>query len=125
MMKKLIYLKLTVLLIGCSALQQKQDGYNGTWLLKQQSGGIAGMTIKPEKETKLIIKQDKIKRFVDGKLLSEEPFKTIKAQVIHSQELQDVIVSNKLLKEAISVKGDTLTITQQCYDCYTFIYVRK
>lgn len=124
-MKNLIYLIVPLLAISCTTLKQKQEGYNGTWILQQQSGGFTGMTIKPEKESKLVIKGDKLKRFVDGKLISEEPFKVEKAKVIHSQEPQDVIVSNKLMKEAIYTKNDTLIIKQQCYDCYTFIYLRK
>mgnify|MGYP006323627665 CR=1 FL=1 len=124
-MKNLIYLIAPLLVISCATLKQKDKGYNGTWILQQQSGGFAGMTIKPDKETKLIIKGDKLKRYIDGKITSEEPFKIEKAKVIHSTEPQDVIVSNKLMKEAIMVKGDTLIILQQCYDCYTFMYVRK
>lgn len=124
-MKRIVLLIPILFLVACSSLQNSKKSYNGTWILQQQSGGFGGRTIKPEKEIKLVIKNGKISRFEDNQLISQEDFKIEKGKVIHSSELQDIIISKKLMKEAISVKGDSLIISQQCYDCYSFLYTRK
>lgn len=124
-MKRIVLLIPILFLAACSSLQNSKKSYNGTWILQQQSGGFAGRTIKPEKEIKLVIKNGKITRFEDNQLISQEDFKIEKGKLIHSSELQDIIISKKLMKEAISVKGDSLIISQQCYDCYSFLYTRK
>ncbi|MBA5793328.1 hypothetical protein H1R17_02945 [Flavobacterium sp. xlx-214] len=124
-MKKIALLLTLALTFSCGVLKKDKDGYNGTWILQNKSGGFTGRTTQPDQEVKLVIKNDKIKYFENGKLVSEDVFKVEKAKVIQSTEPQDVIVSKKLMKESISVQGDTLIISQQCYDCYTFMYTRK
>lgn len=124
-MKKIALLLTLALTFSCGALKKDKDGYNGTWILQNKSGGFAGKTTLPDHEVKLVIKNDKIKYFEKGKLISEDVFKVEKAKVIQSTEPQDVIVSKKLMKQSINVSGDTLVIADQCYDCYTYLYVRK
>lgn len=125
MMKKIAFSLIALTAFSCGTLKKDATGYNGTWILKSKSGGFAGMTTKPDNEVKLVIKNDKIKRYEDGKLISEDAFKVEKAKVIQSTEPQDVIVTPSIMKQSISVSGDTLVIADQCYDCYTYLYVRK
>lgn len=112
-------------IIGCASVKKQPNPYEGTWILKQQSGGFAGKTTSPKEEIKLIIKNDKISRYENGQLLSEEEFKTEKGKTIQSSEPKDLIVSSHLRKQSIEQKGDTLIIAEQCYDCFTFLYVRN
>ena len=121
-MKKIILGLGLISIIGCASLGKEEKEYKGTWLLKEKTGGIAGLKTKPEKETKMVIKAGKIKRYEGSILISSEPFKIEKTKVIHSSQPENVIVSNKLMKEAINKNGDTLWISQQCYDCYVFKY---
>src|SRR5690554_7220574 len=78
-------------IIGCSSVKKQPNPYEGTWILKQQSGGFPGKTTSPKEEIKLIIKNDKISRYENGQLLSEEEFKTEKGKTRseeHTSELQ-------------------------------------
>ena len=124
-MKNLLSLSVLLLTVACSSLKMKDNSYNGTWILQKQSGGFAGRTTTPEKETKLVIKKDKMFSYEDGTLIAESAFNVEKGKVIQSSEPQDIIVNNKLMKQSIAVSGDTLIIADQCYDCFTYTYLRK
>ncbi|SEH87188.1 hypothetical protein SAMN02927937_01874 [Paenimyroides aquimaris] len=124
-MKNIIYLLGLSLILSCGILKKDSNSYNGTWILQSKSGGFAGMTKKPEKETKIVIKKEKMFSYEDGTLIAESAFKVEKGKVIQSTEPQDIIVGNKLMKQSIAVSGDTLIIADQCYDCFTYFYLRK
>lgn len=124
-MKKIALSFVALFAMSCNVLKKDVSGYNGTWILEQKSGGFAGRTITPEKETKLVIKKDKMFSYEDGTLIAESDFKVEKGKVIQSTELQDIIVNNQIKRQSIVVKGDTLIIADQCYDCFTYIYKRK
>lgn len=125
-MKKMLFcITLISLLSGCSTARHQLTGYEGTWILQQQSGGFAGMTIRPEKESLLVIGKGIIERYENGILISKEPFKVEKAKVIQSTEPQDVIATDRIMKQSVSVTGDTLILTDQCYDCYSYLYIKK
>lgn len=123
-MKHLICSLGFLLTASCASLKP-QHPYNGTWILKQQTGGFAGRATTLKTETKLVIKNDKMRTYENGKLLSEELFKVEKGKVIQSSEPQDVLATNRIMKQSIAVKGDTLIIADQCYDCFTYRYERK
>jgi|SRR5690554_94333 len=124
-MKKIALSFVALFALSCNVLKKEASGYNGTWILEQKSGGFTGRTITPEKETKLVIKKDKMFSYENGTLIAESDFKIEKGKVIQSTELQDIIISNQIKKQSISVKGDTLIIADQCYDCFTYVYLRK
>ena len=124
-MKKIALSLVALFAMSCNVLKKDVSGYNGTWILEQKSGGFAGMTTKPENETNLVIKNNTIKKYENGKLVSEDSFEVEKAKTIQSTELQDVIVTSNIIKQSISVSGDTLILADQCYDCFTYIYKRK
>lgn len=113
------------ILSGCAAGRHPHTNYEGTWILQQQSGGFAGITTKPEKESLLVISKGIMEQYENGTLISKRPFMVEKARVIQSTELQDVISTDKIMKQSISVTGDTLILTDQCYDCYSYLYVKK
>lgn len=124
-MKNLLSLSVLLLTVACGSLKMKDNSYNGTWILQKQSGGFAGRTTTPERETKLVIKKDKMFSYEDGTLIAESAFNVEKGKVIQSSEPQDIIIGNKLMKQSIAVSGDTLIIADQCYDCFTYTYLRK
>lgn len=112
-------------IMSCASVKKQPHPYEGTWILKQQSGGFTGRTITLDKEIKLVIKNDKISHYENGQLLLEEKVKIEKGKTIQSSEPKDILVNNNLKKQSIEQKGDTLIITEQCYDCFTFLYVRE
>lgn len=124
-MKRIIYLSALLVIVSCSVLKFNNNEYNGIWVLQSKSGGFSGRTTIAENEVKLVIKNSRIKYFENGKLIYDELFKVEKLKVIESTELQNVIVNDRFKKQSVIVKNDTLIITDQCYDCYTYIYKRK
>lgn len=125
-MKKLLFCSVLISLFGgCATSRHARTGYEGTWILQQQTGGFAGMTTRPEKETVLVIGRGTMEQYENGALVSKGPFKVEKARVIHSSGLQDVIATDKIMKQSVSVTGDTLILTDQCYDCYSYRYIKK
>lgn len=125
-MKKMIFV-ITVISIfsGCATGRHLHTRYDGTWVLQQQSGGFAGMTIRPEKESLLVIGNGMIAQYENGVLISKTPFKVEKAKVIQSTELQDVVATDRIMKQSVSVSGDTLILKDQCYDCYSYQYIKR
>jgi len=124
-MKNTVYLLGLFLIMSCNVLKKDHNGYNGTWILQSKNGGFAGKITKSEKETKLVIKNDKMRTYEEGKLIAEIPFKIEKGKVIQSSEPQDIIAINQIKRQSIAVKGDTLILADQCYDCFTYTYLRK
>jgi len=125
-MKKMLYCTVILsFLSACAPSRYPSTGYDGTWVLFKQSGGFAGRTTPADKESLLVIGKGVMKQYENGTLVSEGVFEVEKSKVIHSTEPQDVIVSDKITKQSIAVAGDTLTLTDQCYDCYSYQYIKK
>lgn len=118
-------LSVALIIIGCSVLKTNNSLYNGTWLLQSKSGGFTGRTLAPDVETKLVIKNNKMRMYENGKLVSENAFELEKRKVIQSSEIEDVIVNNHFKKQSVTISNDTLIITDQCYDCFTYYYIKE
>ena len=125
MRKIFLFIVAVLAFLSCASVKKQPNSYEGTWILKQQSGGFMGRIIVPDKEIKLVIKNNKISRYENGQLLSEEEFKTEKGKTIQSSELKDILITNNFKKQSVEQKGDTLIMVEQCYDCYTFLYVKE
>jgi len=125
MRKIFLFIVAVLAFLSCASVKKQPNSYEGTWILKQQSGGFMGRIIVPDKEIKLVIKNNKISRYENGKLLSEEMFKTEKGKTIQSSEFKDILITNTFKKQSVERKGDTLIMAEQCYDCYTFLYEKE
>ncbi len=123
-MKYIIPFILIMTSTGCASLKKEKHPFDGTWLLIQYSGGFMGKTQVPEKETILTIRNGKMTRTEEGKMISEDSFNVEKGKVIESDQPQDIVASEKLLKQSITIKKDTLILRDQCYDCFTYLYKR-
>lgn len=124
-MGKILSILGLLVITSCGICKKSGNEFDGTWLLESKSGGITGKTTKPENEVKLIIKGDKIKVYENNKLTSEYDFKVEKGKVIESAEPGNIIVSNQFKKQSISIKDNKLILREQCYDCYTYVYLKK
>lgn len=125
MRKTFLFIVAVLAFLSCASVKKQPNPYEGTWILKQQSGGFMGRIVVPDKEIKLVIKNNKISRYENGKLLSEEMFKTEKGKTIQSSEFKDILITNTFKKQSVERKGDTLIMAEQCYDCYTFLYEKE
>lgn len=99
--------------------------YKGNWILTKKSGGITGTNVELKKVFELQIDNDVINYYENSKLVLTKPFKTTKGKTIQSTDSLNVMIGNTIPKQSIQLHNDQLIITDQCYDCFTYIYKRK
>lgn len=99
--------------------------YKGNWILTKKSRGITGTNVELKKVFELQIDNDVINYYENSKLVLTKPFKTTKGKTIQSTDSLNVMIGNTIPKQSIQLHNDQLIITDQCYDCFTYIYKRK
>lgn len=124
-MKQFVLLLILPFMISCAALNKDKGPYDGEWVLVSKSGGFMGKVSTPDKELSIKIKNNEIKYYENGTLKQTKEFKTEKGKTIHSSEPQDIIVGNTIPKQSIRIHDDQLIISDQCYDCFMYVYKRK
>lgn len=108
--------------MSCKSIKDQPSPYEGKWLLVRTSGGFSGQEKPIDKEVILEIKNGKLTRTENGVLVLEAAFALEKGKVIETTEPADLLKSNSLIKQSITVDHDTLVLKDQCYDCYTHVY---
>lgn len=109
----------------------------GTWNWVYSSGGFLGETISPTTENKTIeieYKKNGIyKKFINNKKVSKMTFQFEEQESIYSigKEYMITYSDGKFSKKGVIFQSfdfigtDTLILRDECYDCYSHIYVRK
>ncbi len=109
----------------------------GTWSLVSSSGGPNGETTTPTTENKTIeveYKENGIyKKFINNKKVNKMTFKFEKNKSIYSSEEEYLITysTGKFSKKGVVshsfyfIGTDTLILQDECYDGYSYTYVRK
>ena len=109
----------------------------GTWNWVSSSGGFGGETITPTTESKTIEIEYKengtYKKFIDDKKVSKMTFQFEEQESIYSIGKEYVITysDGKFSRKGVIshpfdfIGTDTLILRDECYDCYSHIYVRK
>ena len=128
---KALYMSLFIsIFINCGAkkvhsILNEENSYNGKWILTKKSGGITGSNVDLKKIFEIQIDNYVINYYENNTLVHTKPFKTEKGKTIQSTDSLDVMIGNKIPKQSIQIHNDLLIITDQCYDCFTYIYKRK
>ncbi|HKJ43978.1 MAG TPA: hypothetical protein VKA27_17915 [Sunxiuqinia sp.] len=119
-MKKLLFIILTVLLSGCQKETFHASGLTGEWNWLYTSGGFAGMTYTPESTgftSTIEFTPDSIYRiFRDGELQLESNYHLSPPDLISYDETS--------ILQSFRISKDTLTLIDQCDDCFMSIYIR-
>ena len=129
MKKWILILAFTISLINCS--NETENSLNvqivGKWKWTESSGGIQGETINPQTtgENRTIeITPERIKYFLNGKLISESDYELTKGESIRTTENTDLMIYENERKQSIVIIGDKLILYDECYDCYQNEYIR-
>jgi hypothetical protein len=129
-MKKIIYFTALITFMAC-ATHKKEVGNNanpltGKWNWVNSTGGFAGIQQTPEstgKSRHLLIDDTHIKYYEDQELINNEGYTTGFDKVIEHTEEKEVIYSQNN-KMSYTIRNDTLILKEQCYDCFTHVYIR-
>lgn len=108
----------------------------GNWLWINSSGGFSGAIINPSTEgytKKVEFRKDGLyAEFRNDKVVENTQFLILKDESIRSAyEVYQInyVYSNgqsNIFKQSFNFQGnDTLILMDECYDCYTHIYIRE
>lgn len=129
MIKKIAFLLVFFQLLSCSSSSigaSSENSLNGKWSWVSSTGGFIGSTLTPATEKKTLtieISNSTIKRYENGKLLSENTF-TIQTQNSIYGDNKKMIVIEDRPSQSFEVKDNKLFLNDECHDCYQSEYVR-
>ena len=128
-MKKIAFIFILLSLISCSTSADisSQNLLNGKWSWVSSSGGFIGKTITPKSENKSVVIQfskSVIKRYENGKLVSENTFTIDNQASIYGGERKMIILEDNSRKQSFEIKDNKLFLNDECNDCYQSEYVR-
>lgn len=132
-LKATVLFALAIILASCSIVDQESDqsGLTGQWEWIRSSGGFGGEVITPdspgEAARQLFIQSDNTFTY----LRADTVVRTGKYSLRLKKD--EVFISYQTQNDAFSIdqkvklfgNGDTLVLTDECFDCYTNMYVRK
>ena len=101
----------------------------GKWIWIKSCGGFAGGCQTPKSTGRKIVieftKDSVYREYKNDTLLIETTFTVKYGKTIYSQNLAQLIERKNMMLESFSfVTGDTLTLNDECFDCYGSTYVR-
>ena len=116
-------------IIGCSSETSttKNNSIVGKWNWVESSGGIDGRTETPKSTGKTIqleISNSKIKKYVDGALVSENTYSIQTGPSIFGGEKKLIVYENEW-KQSFSRADNQLFLNDECYDCFQNKYVKE
>lgn len=139
----LIVSSLSIFLTGCKkdidVPKQELNNLFGTWEWVQSSGGFAGITTSPLTEghtIKLEFNENGIyKEFKNGEKIDKRKFSFIEGKSIYTADNSTLIEYEKTgvlnrkenftSQSIIFFSNDTLQLNDECYDCFSRLYVKK
>ncbi|MEO8532119.1 MAG: hypothetical protein ABI441_00140 [Flavobacterium sp.] len=129
-MKNIAFILISFLFFSCSSTNtvdaSNQNSLNGKWNWISSTGGFIGSTVTPASEKKTMtieISNSTIKRYENGKLLSENTFSIKTGNSIYGDNKKMIVVEN-LPNQSFEVKDNKLYLNDECNDCYQSEYVR-
>lgn len=114
---------------SCSVNDEKTTSdITGKWNWTGSSGGIAGTTETPEStgdERTLEISKDSIKSYLNDELYLKTKYTVETRESLLFNEPRKMIIPEQGFKKVIDFDGDSLVLTDDCYDCFTSSYKKE
>lgn len=108
--------------------QTPKDALIGKWGLFAKSGGIRGNTETFDTEPKSIIEftpDHKYKMFDGDSLKMVTSYHFVESKSIFTQKSTSLLkIENSFISQSYSIHGDTLVLSDECYDCFSRSYKR-
>lgn len=129
-MRKSIAIVFSILCLFCSCTKDNNGTLTGKWEWVKSSGGIAVRTYTPSTTGKNIcleITSNRIKSFENGNLVLEYEYSIQTKKSLLTNVEQEMIVDNQNnnIPQTFIVKGTTLYLNDECFDCYQSVYLRR
>lgn len=129
-MKVRIIACIVLFLTGCSILSdQDKNKLTGSWNWVSSQGGFAGWTLTPESTgytQTLTFYEDRTYTITkDGDLQKQGTYEILLIEYDGSKKLAIQYDSLEFYYAIIMELTDTLHLQENCYDCYSHIYVRS
>lgn len=100
-------------------------GLEGTWELVRRSGGYAGKTDSLITGERLVVSDSTATYYKGDSVVSQGRFTVTRVKSIFTGEMADALkVGENGIPEVITLQGDTLFLSANCYDCFNSTYVR-
>ncbi len=100
-------------------------GLEGTWRLIRRSGGYAGKVDSLITNERLVVSDNTAAFYTADSVTSRGRFTVSRVKSIFTGEMADALkVGEAGIPEVITLRGDTLVLSANCYDCFTLTYVR-
>jgi hypothetical protein len=130
MMKKSIAIVFSILCLFCSCTKDSNGSLTGKWEWVKSSGGISGRLQTPAstgKNVYLEISSNRIKSFENGNLVLDYEYSIQTKKSLLTNVEQEMIVDNQNnnIPQTFIVKGTTLYLNDECFDCYQSVYLRR
>jgi hypothetical protein len=126
-MRSLLFV-LAVVLLSCESAVEPDSRLLDSWQWVSSSGGFAGTMETPAstgEEVMIEFTAKKFRKYVNGSLTEELGYKVKLEESIYSTEPEEVINYSNGWRQSYLIKDDTLYLSDQCYDCYGYIYVKN
>ncbi len=128
-LKSSLFILCLCLITGCSTSKDTvEDQLDGSWNWIGSSGGIDGRTETPETTGRIMelrFSKNILKKFNNGVLIQELPYNIQLKESIIFGEPRKMLIYKEQSKQSFIVKRDTLTIFNECYDCFVSKYKRS
>ncbi len=129
-MRKSITIVFSILCLFCSCTKDSIGSLTGKWEWVKSSGGISGRLQTPAstgKNVYLEISSNRIKSFENGNLALDYEYSIQTKKSLLTNLEQEMIVDNQNnnIPQTFIVKGTTLYLNDECFDCYQSVYLRR
>lgn len=128
----LLPLLLIIIFVSCSNNNDDDDSIDnqlvGSWNWLESSGGIAGTTTTPASTGNtmtMVISNNSLKQFTNGNLTLQTNYtiEVRKSEIFGGQ--REMIIYENGFKKSFEIKGDKLTLFDECSDCFQSMYEKQ
>lgn len=125
-MRKLIFILLP-LLLACENRVKPDVNLVNNWQWLSSSGGFAGQILTPAStgdEVSIEFTSKKFRRYKNGSQVEDLRYSVKLEKSIFSTEDVEVINYSNDWRQTYRIAGDTLYLSDECYDCFFHTYIK-
>ena len=124
---RIVILMTLGVVLACDNGVEPDSPFLGKWTWVSSSGGFAGTIETPASTGKVIsveFTRKKFRKYVNSVLTEEMKYSVATEKSIFSTSELEIITYSHDWRQSYLVKGDTLFLSDECYDCFGHVYVK-
>lgn len=117
-----------LLIISCDSGINPDSALLTEWDWVSSIGGFAGTISTPAttgENVSIEFTKSTYRKYVDGDLRVEMNYNHANGESIYSAETVPIITYHNNWRQSYTIKGDTLFLNDECFDCFGHVYVKK